>query len=116
MKYYNPPQGDILRQARDKILRRLRTSMAYRPKDTQERILHRLKIARGHLEKVIKMVEEDKYCIDILHQSQAVQAGLKETDNLILENHLKTCAADAIRGGNTDKAITEVLEVFRKSS
>lgn len=89
--------------------------MAYRPKDTQERILHRLKIARGHLEKVIKMVEEDTYCIDVLHQSQAVQKALKEIDNLMLENHLKKCAADAISQGKTDEAIAEVMQVFRKS-
>ena len=88
--------------------------MAYRPKDTEERILHRLKIAKGHLEKVIRMIEEDAYCIDVLMQSQAVQAGLKETDNLILENHLKTCAADAIRQGKEEEAIAEVMQVFRK--
>ncbi|MBI2074963.1 MAG: metal-sensitive transcriptional regulator [Candidatus Levybacteria bacterium] len=87
----------------------------FRPKDTQERILHRLKIARGHLEKVIKMVEEDTYCIDVLHQSQAVQSALRETDHVILENHLKTCAADAITKGKKDEAIKEVMEVFKKT-
>ncbi len=89
--------------------------MAYRPRDTQERILHRLKIASGHLKKVIKMVEEDEYCIDVLHQSQAVQKALKETDNLMLENHLNSCVADSITAGKKDEAIKEVLEVFRKN-
>ncbi len=88
--------------------------MAYRPKDTQERILHRLKIAQGHLKKVINMVEEDCYCIDVLHQSQAIQKALKETDNLMLENHLKKCATDAIAKGNQDEAIAEVMRVFKK--
>ena len=88
--------------------------MAYRPKDTQGRILHRLKISKGHLEKVIKMVEENKYCIDVLHQSQAVQAALKETDRAMLENHLRTCVADSIKSGNQEEAIKEVMEVFRK--
>lgn len=87
----------------------------YRPKDTQERILHRLKIARGHLHKVIKMLESDQYCIDVIHQSQAVQKALKETDNLMLENHLRKCAADAISQGKKDKAIAEVMNVFKKS-
>jgi len=87
----------------------------YRPKNTQERILHRLKIAQGHLKKVISMVESDSYCIDVLHQSQAVQKALKETDNLMLENHLQTCAADAIGKGRKDEAIQEVMEVFRKN-
>ena len=86
----------------------------YRPKDTQERILHRLKIARGHLDKVIKMVEDDTYCIDVLHQSQAVQAALKETDGVVLDNHLRTCVSDSIRVGNQEEAIKEVMEVFKK--
>lgn len=90
--------------------------MAYRPKDTQERIIHRLNIVQGHLRKVINMVENDEYCINVLHQSQAIQRALKETDNLMLENHLQKCAADAIRGGKSDKAIKEVMEVFKKVS
>lgn len=89
--------------------------MAYRPKDTQERILHRLKIARGHLEKVIKMVENDAYCIDVLQQLNAVESGLQETGNVLLENHLKTCAVDSIKAGKTDEAIAEIMTVFKKS-
>lgn len=90
--------------------------MAYRPKDTQERILHRLKIAKGHLEKVMKMIEEDRYCIDVLHQMQAVESGIKETGNVVLEHHLKTCVADAIGKGKKDEAITEIMQVFKKKS
>lgn len=86
----------------------------FQPKDTQERILHRLKIAKGHLEKVIQMIENGDYCIDVLHQSQAVQKAIKGTDSLLLENHLKTCVADAIKNGNEEKAITEIMEVFTK--
>ena len=88
--------------------------MAYRPKDTTDRILHRLKIAQGHLKKVIRMVEGDEYCIDVLHQSQAVQKALKEIDDLMLENHLKTCAADAIHKGKKEEAVKEVMSVFRR--
>ncbi|OGH23887.1 MAG: hypothetical protein A3J69_01080 [Candidatus Levybacteria bacterium RIFCSPHIGHO2_02_FULL_42_12] len=88
----------------------------YRPRDTQERIVHRLKIAQGHLKKVIQMVEDQEYCIDILHQSQAVQAALKETDAVILENHLKTCVADSISKGDKEKAIREIMDVFKKKS
>lgn len=88
--------------------------MAYRPKDTHERITHRLKIARGHLDKVINMMDDDEYCIDIMHQMQAVESGLKETGNLLLENHLKSCVADAISKGKTDETIAEVMEVFRR--
>jgi DNA-binding FrmR family transcriptional regulator len=89
--------------------------MSYRPKDTKERLLHRLKIARGHLNKVITMVEEDYYCIDVIHQSQAIQKALKEIDNLILENHLKGCVAESIKSGKKDEAIAEVMNIFKKS-
>ena len=89
--------------------------MAYRPKDTQERILHRLKIAKGHLEKVMKMIEDDTYCIDVLQQLQAVESQLNGTGTLLLENHLKGCVADAISKGKTDEAINEIMQVFRKS-
>lgn len=88
----------------------------YRPKDTQERILHRLKISQGHLRKVIKMVENGEYCIDVIHQSQAVQHALKEADGVILENHLNTCAADAIKRGKKDEAVKELMNVFKKRS
>lgn len=88
--------------------------MTYKPKDTKERVLHRLKIAQGHLRKVIEMVEQDAYCIDVMHQSQAVQKALKETNHVIMENHLKTCTSDAIRAGDTETAVTEVMELLKK--
>ncbi|OGH18176.1 MAG: hypothetical protein A3F31_00285 [Candidatus Levybacteria bacterium RIFCSPHIGHO2_12_FULL_38_12] len=83
--------------------------------NSRERTVHRLKIARGHLEKVLKMVEEQEYCIDILHQSQAVQKALFEIDSLILENHLTTCATNKIKEGKGEEAIAEIMEVFRKN-
>ena len=88
----------------------------YRPKDTKERILHRLKIARGHLDKVITMIEDEAYCIDVLLQSKAVQAGIKEADNLLLENHLKKCVSESIKKGKKNEAIAEVMNVFKRSS
>ncbi len=85
-----------------------------RTQNTQQRILHRYKIAQGHLKKVIDMVEKDEYCIDIIHQSQAVQKALQEVDNLMLEKHLTTCVADAIKTGDDKKAVREVMSVFQK--
>jgi len=60
------------------------------------------------------MVEEDCYCIDVLHQSQAVQKAIKEADNLLLENHLKTCASESIKKGKQNEAINEVMQVFKR--
>lgn len=89
--------------------------MAYRPKDTQERILHRLKIVRGHLDKVMQMVDEDAYCMDVLHQSQAIQSALKNVDSLVLENHLQGCVVKDIQKGDTKKTVDEIMKVFKKS-
>lgn len=87
----------------------------YRPKDIQERILHRLKIARGHLNTIIKMVEDGEYCIDVIHQSQAVQSALKEADSLTLENHLKTCVVNHIKKGETKTTVLEIMKIFKRN-
>lgn len=89
--------------------------MAYRPKDLKDRLLHRIKIVEGQMGKVRQMVESDRYCIDVIHQSQAIRQALREIDNLMLENHLKHCVADALRAGRRDDAIREVMNVFHKS-
>ena len=81
---------------------------------TKKKILHRLQIARGHLEKVISMVKEDGYCIDIVHQSIAVQSALKKADEAVLENHLRTCVADSIREGKDQPVIEEVMKIIEK--
>ena len=87
----------------------------YRSYDLQKKLLHRLRISRGHLDKVINMVEKDDYCIDVLHQSQAIQSALKSTDKLILENHLKGCVVDHIKKGETNKTVEEIMKVFNKT-
>lgn len=88
----------------------------FKPKNSQERILHRLKISLGQLRKVIEMVENNKYCMNVLHQSHAVQKALKETELLILDNHLKTCVADAFKRGEKDQSIAEIINILKKSS
>ena len=85
-----------------------------RDQSIEHTILHRMKIARGHLDKVIDMVENGHYCIDVIHQSIAVQAALREVDQVILKNHMQTCVADSIRKGKSDEVIDEVLRVMEK--
>lgn len=88
--------------------------MSYKPANSKERIEHRYKISLGHLKKVIDMVESGAYCIDVILQSQAVQKALRATDEVMLENHLKTCTANMIKKGNSDKAVEEVMKVLKK--
>ena len=82
---------------------------------THQRALHRMKIIRGHVDTVLKMIEEGKYCIDIINQSRAVQNALKEVDYLLLENHLHTCALELVKKGKTNQTVEEVMRIFRNN-
>jgi CsoR family transcriptional regulator, copper-sensing transcriptional repressor len=86
------------------------------PRDTsiQHAIIHRLQIANGHLEKVIRMAKRGDYCVDVIHQSMAVQAALRSVDQMILKNHMETCVADAIKKGKDKEVIDEVMKVMEK--
>ena len=77
--------------------------------------LKRLRTARGHLDHVISAVESEKYCIDILQQSLAVQSALRAVDNIILKGHLEEHVAEAMHGKNKEKSIDEVIDIFEKS-
>jgi CsoR family transcriptional regulator, copper-sensing transcriptional repressor len=82
----------------------------------KKNIIHRLKIIHGHLGKVVKMVEEEKYCIDILNQSLAVQNALKKVDALI-NDHLNSCVVNAITKNKKSKeTIGELLTIFKKNN
>jgi CsoR family transcriptional regulator, copper-sensing transcriptional repressor len=83
--------------------------------DNKKKVLQRMKIARGHLDKVISMVEKGEYCLNIIQQSQAVQSALSKADEAILENHLRTCVKSSmISGQDVDKKVEEVIEVFKR--
>lgn len=81
-------------------------------KDTKTRSLHRIKIIQGHLKKVESMLESDEYCLDIVHQSRAVQSALKKLDILIIKDHLNTCVIDQIKNGEEQRTTEELLKLF----
>lgn len=85
-----------------------------RNQSVQHKILHRMKIARGHLDRVIRMMEHGSYCIDLIHQSLAVQAALRSIDQEILKNHMETCVANEIKKGNANEVIEEIMKVMKK--
>lgn len=84
-----------------------------------ENSLRRLKTVEGHLRGVIRMVEEDAYCIDIIRQIQAVEAALNKVSSRILEDHLNSCVITAIKGNNPkerERVLKEITEVFEMST
>ena len=58
------------------------------------------------------MIEEDRYCVDIVHQSLAVQKSLKKLDTLIMSDHIKHCVVDQAKEGNSEKITEELLKIF----
>jgi DNA-binding FrmR family transcriptional regulator len=87
--------------------------------ENQQNTLRRLKTVEGHLRGVIRMVEEDAYCIDVIRQIQAIDAALNKVSTQILENHLNSCVITAIKGSNAkdrERVLKEITEVFEMSS
>lgn len=82
-------------------------------KDNKKRAIHRLKIIEGQIKGLQKMVEEEEYCINILNQSSAVQESLKSFSALILENHLTTHLATQLKGKSSDKAVAEMIKLYK---
>jgi DNA-binding FrmR family transcriptional regulator len=83
-------------------------------KDTYQRnVLNRLKTARGHLDAIIRMVEEDTYCPELMKQLSAVQGSLERASRLVLRNHLETCVAAAMQAGRTEEIVDELMEALR---
>ncbi len=79
----------------------------------QKAILNRLKTARGHLDAVVRMVEDDTYCPEIMKQLSAVQGSLERASRLVLRNHLETCVAAAMQAGRTEEIVDELMEALR---
>lgn len=77
-------------------------------------VLHKLKIARGQLEGIIKMVEEDKYCVDISNQILATDALLKRVNHEILQQHIRGCVADALETAEPNEKVEEALALLKK--
>ncbi len=87
-----------------------------RTEDEKQAVANRLKRIEGQVRGIQKMVEEDRYCIDILVQISAINAALKKVGFSIAERHTKHCVSDAVQSGNGDEAIDELLEVLKQFS
>lgn len=75
--------------------------------------LNRLKTVRGHLDGVLDMVEEERYCPDIMKQVSAVQGSLEKVNRVLLQNHVETCVLDAVAEGRSEQIVDELLETLK---
>jgi len=81
-----------------------------------EKIDRLLKTAKGQIEGIQKMVEEDRYCIDISNQILAVTSILNKINQEIIRAHMKTCVKEAFREGREDEKIEEIVSLMDKIS
>jgi len=80
--------------------------------DVRADVLKRLSYIEGHLAGVRRMIEEDRYCVDILKQSFAVRRAIEKVEGLILNGHLHTCVVEGIQGERQEQVLAELLDLY----
>ncbi len=87
--------------------------------DYKTGMVNRLKSIAGHVNGIAAMLEDDRYCIDVIKQIPAAQAALAKASQLILDNHLHTCLLTAVRGDDAEereRALREISDVFAQKA
>ncbi|MCC6980122.1 MAG: metal-sensitive transcriptional regulator [Candidatus Melainabacteria bacterium] len=82
--------------------------------DTKRQLRSRLVKAQGHLAAVVRMIDDEKYCIDVLTQLKAVQAALDKTAQLMLKQHLDTCVVEAVKADDSARVMDELWQLLRR--
>lgn len=77
------------------------------------KLSQRLRRVRGQVEGIDRMIQEGRYCVDILQQIAAARAALHQVGLLILESHSRSCVVEGIRSGDEDRVITELMGVYK---
>lgn len=81
--------------------------------ETRAQTLRRLKIVAGQVQALQKQVEDDRYCMDVLDLSLSIQKGLRSLDSVVIEGHLRTHVVEQMTGGETERAIAELLRLYK---
>jgi DNA-binding FrmR family transcriptional regulator len=80
--------------------------------DTKQDCLKRLKYIEGHLQGIRRMVDEDKYCVDVLKQTFALRRAIEKLEQIMLNGHLHSCVIEGVRDGREDQVLGELLELY----
>ncbi len=84
--------------------------------DVRQDVLKRLNYIEGHLKGIRAMIEEDKYCPEILKQTFAVRRAIEKMETMMLDGHLHHCVVEGIRDGREEQVISELLELYELAS
>ena len=85
----------------------------HRTEEEKKSLTKRLNIIEGQIRGIKQMIEDDRYCADILIQMSAINKSLESVENSILESHIKSCILNEVKLGNDD-SIDEVMELFKR--
>ncbi|MEE3168008.1 MAG: metal-sensitive transcriptional regulator [Chloroflexota bacterium] len=80
--------------------------------DVKQDALKRMSYIEGHLAGIRKMLDEDKYCVDVLKQTYAVRRAIEKMESLLLEGHLKSCVVEGIRSGRAEEIVEELKGLY----
>ena len=80
--------------------------------DAKTEALKRLRYIEGHLSGIRKMLEEDKYCVDVLKQTYAVRRAIEKMESILLEGHLRTCVVEGIKDGREEQVVGELTDLY----
>ena len=76
----------------------------------------RLNYIEGHLAGVRKMIQEDRYCVEVLKQTHAIRRAIEKLEGMLLEGHLQSCVVDGIKGGREQQILDELRELYAVGS
>ncbi len=85
----------------------------------KKHLVNRARSIQGHMGAIVRMLDEDAYCIDVIKQTQAIQKAIDKLNALILEKHLNSCVTTAIRSNETserERVIAELMDVFETAN
>jgi len=82
----------------------------------KKKALNLMKTARGQIDSAIKMLEDDRYCVDICKQLLAIPSLLIKANNLVLHRHIDTCVSDAIENGGGKEKVDEIFDLISRYS
>ena len=80
--------------------------------DTKKDAIKRISYIEGHLAGVKRMVEEERYCVDILKQTYAIRRAIEKLETNLLEGHLHTCVIDGVKQGREQQVLDELVELY----
>ena len=80
-------------------------------REGKQDVLNRLKSVRGHLDGIVKMVEDDTYCVQVIKQVAAVRGALDRVSRLELQNHLEHCVVEQVQAGDGEAAVAELMDI-----